>query len=201
MLAFLAASLASVPVWLAVSARVGKKRAWLVGMGSSAVAYLGSLPYLHPSFFPRSSEVRFAYLVLVAVALGFCSASGSVVGTSLQADVVSWDEATTGERKEGVYFAWWNFLTKTGSGVVTMVRLPHSWHACIHAKTSSGATMKPPCCRHVTVMCDRHATATPPPRHRHRHRHATATPPPRHHHAIAPSLRRSSRGCCRVTAT
>jgi GPH family glycoside/pentoside/hexuronide:cation symporter len=39
------------------------------------------------------------------------------VGPSLKADVVDWDEARTGERKEGSYFATWNFAQKGAAGV------------------------------------------------------------------------------------
>ena len=43
--------------------------------------------------------------------------SGAVVGPSLKADVIDWDEARTGERKEGSYFATWNFAQKAAGGI------------------------------------------------------------------------------------
>ena len=39
----------------------------------------------------------------------------------MKADVVDWDEAETGERKEGTYFAAWNFVQKSAGGVAIWV--------------------------------------------------------------------------------
>jgi GPH family glycoside/pentoside/hexuronide:cation symporter len=44
-----------------------------------------------------------------------------VIGPSLQADVVDWDELATGERKEGAYFAMRTFLFKTAFGVMVIL--------------------------------------------------------------------------------
>jgi len=41
---------------------------------------------------------------------------GTTVGHSLQADVIDDDEWSTGERKEGTYFAVWNFVRKGAVG-------------------------------------------------------------------------------------
>ena len=46
---------------------------------------------------------------------------GQVVGPSIQADVVDYDERATGERKEGIYFAAWAFVRKSAFGVATML--------------------------------------------------------------------------------
>jgi GPH family glycoside/pentoside/hexuronide:cation symporter len=40
-----------------------------------------------------------------------------VIGFSVQADIVDYDEHTTGERKEGIYFAAWNMARKAASGL------------------------------------------------------------------------------------
>ena len=36
---------------------------------------------------------------------------------SVKADVIDWDEARTGERKEGSYFAAWNLIDKLGGAL------------------------------------------------------------------------------------
>ena len=53
----------------------------------------------------------------MTVVFGTMSGCGSVVGPSLKADVVDWDEGRTGERKEGAYFATWNFAQKAAAGI------------------------------------------------------------------------------------
>jgi GPH family glycoside/pentoside/hexuronide:cation symporter len=42
---------------------------------------------------------------------------GAVVGPSIQADLIDWDELRTGERKEGAYFALWSFVRKGAFGI------------------------------------------------------------------------------------
>jgi GPH family glycoside/pentoside/hexuronide:cation symporter len=39
---------------------------------------------------------------------------------SIQADIIDYDELRTGERKEGAYFAVWNFVRKSAYGVAAM---------------------------------------------------------------------------------
>ena len=41
-----------------------------------------------------------------------------MMGPSIQADVIDWDEHATGERKEGAYFAAWNFVFKVANGLI-----------------------------------------------------------------------------------
>jgi Na+/melibiose symporter-like transporter len=57
-------------------------------------------------------------LGLVAGIGGGC---GQVVGPSIQADVIDYDEYRTGERKEGAYFAVWNFMRKSAYGIAAML--------------------------------------------------------------------------------
>ncbi len=44
-----------------------------------------------------------------------------MVAPSIQADVIDYDEYLTGERKEGAYFAAWNFVFKSATGVTIML--------------------------------------------------------------------------------
>ena len=43
------------------------------------------------------------------------------MGSSILADVVDYDEAHTGERKEGAYYSIYNFLHKGSAGVMAML--------------------------------------------------------------------------------
>ena len=40
------------------------------------------------------------------------------MGPSVQGDVIDYDEHLTGERKEGSYFAAWNFVYKSAAGIM-----------------------------------------------------------------------------------
>ena len=66
-------------------------------------------------FFPGEGDL--VAVAIISICFGMMNGCGSVVGPSLKADVVDWDEARTGERKEGSYFAAWNFVQKGAGGV------------------------------------------------------------------------------------
>lgn len=109
---FVVASVASVPVWVLVSKRIGKKATWLISMVMTGISF-GS------QFFVGENDVLLASVVFVAVGLSF-GASG-VMGPSILADVIDWDELQTGERKEGAYSAAWGFAFKAGAAIIVVV--------------------------------------------------------------------------------
>ena len=101
-----------VPFWVKVSGRFGKKRIW---MFSTFVAGLG----FGAMFLLQEGDV--VMISVLAAILGFNGSAGSVVAPSIQADVIDFDELETGERKEGAYFAAWNFVYKFGTGLTLML--------------------------------------------------------------------------------
>jgi GPH family glycoside/pentoside/hexuronide:cation symporter len=98
----------SIPVWIAVSRRFGKKRVWIWSLAVKTGLFA-------TIFFMGEGDL--VPLAILSVCFGLMNGCGSVVGPSLKADVVDWDEARTGERKEGSYFAAWNFVQKSAGGV------------------------------------------------------------------------------------
>jgi len=101
--------LLSVPLWVAVAQRLGKKRAWLIGMGVAVVGY-ALLFSIGPGDLPL--------MYLVVVLTGSASSCGNALGPAVQADVIDWDERATGERKEGTYYATFTFLSQSAAGVM-----------------------------------------------------------------------------------
>jgi GPH family glycoside/pentoside/hexuronide:cation symporter len=106
--AALCALMVSIPFWVGVARRVGKQRVWFL----SLLLKVGVLGW----FFTLQAG-DFALLIAGTLGFGALSGAGAVVGPSLKADVVDWDEARTGERKEGAYFATWNFAQKAAGGI------------------------------------------------------------------------------------
>ncbi|MEN8159908.1 MAG: MFS transporter [Myxococcota bacterium] len=102
----------SIPFWVSIARRAGKQRVWLVSL-LLKVAVLG--------WFFTLQTGDFGKLIAGTVLFGVLSGCGAVVGPSLKADVVDWDEARTGERKEGAYFATWNFAQKGAGGIAIWV--------------------------------------------------------------------------------
>jgi GPH family glycoside/pentoside/hexuronide:cation symporter len=110
--AHVTAQFIAIPIWTALSRLRGKKATWLVAIGVGMTGYAMIL-------FVGEGD-----LVLMAAAsmlTGTLHAASVVVGYSIVADVVDYDELRTGERKEGSYFAVYHFLYKSASGVMAMI--------------------------------------------------------------------------------
>ena len=109
---FVIPAIVFVPLWILLSRRFGKKRLWLFAMSALAFAFFGMF------FVGEGDFVLLATLGAIAGVGGGC---GQVVGPSIQADIIDWDEHRTGQRKEGVYFAVWNFVRKSSYGISAMI--------------------------------------------------------------------------------
>jgi GPH family glycoside/pentoside/hexuronide:cation symporter len=95
-----------VPLWIRYSRRIGKKRLWLFGMGCVAVGFAGQ-------FFLTAGNWMLVFGCVLLIGTG--TSISSVIGPSIQADIVDWDELQSGQRKEGAYAAVWNFIRKAGA--------------------------------------------------------------------------------------
>jgi GPH family glycoside/pentoside/hexuronide:cation symporter len=105
-------SLLSLPLWVALSKRIGKKGAWFAGLAVGITGYACL-------FFVGKGDL--AWMQMVVTMTGASSACGMVLGQSILADVIDADELETGERKEGAYYSAFTFLYKTSSGIMAMV--------------------------------------------------------------------------------
>jgi Na+/melibiose symporter-like transporter len=108
----LAAMAVSIPVWVRVSRRVGKQPTWLFSVTAKIFVF---------AWMFTLETGDFAQLLTTVALFGILTGSGAVVGPSLKADVIDWDEARTGERKEGSYFATWNFAQKAAGGIAIWI--------------------------------------------------------------------------------
>ncbi len=111
-LLYLVPSVFSVPLWLPLSRKVGKKRMWIFSMIVTGLGF-GSMFFLQ-----EGSDVLISVLAFIC---GLGAGSGAVVAPSIQADVIDYDEYQSGKRKEGAYFATWNFVFKSATGLTLMV--------------------------------------------------------------------------------
>jgi GPH family glycoside/pentoside/hexuronide:cation symporter len=111
-LCYMVPSIASVPLWIPISRRIGKKRLWIFAQALTAVSFGGM-------FFLQQGSV---WLISVLAAFaGVAAGAGGTVSPSIQADVIDFDEYNTGERKEGAYFSAWNFVFKSAFGITLML--------------------------------------------------------------------------------
>ena len=97
-----------IPLWIYLSKRVGKKALYMWGMAAMVPGYGGII-----------FGVGAGPLLVIALVTILASGIGisSVVIPSIKADIIDFDELQTGERKEGVYTAAWNFIRKASAGL------------------------------------------------------------------------------------
>ena len=105
---YMVASIVSVPLWLPLARRFGKKALWIFSMWLTTFAF-GMMWFLEAG--------SWLLISVLAVLGGLAGGCGASVGPSVQSDVIDYDEFVTHERKEGSYFAAWNFVFKAASGI------------------------------------------------------------------------------------
>jgi len=111
-LCYMVPSVASVPLWIPLSRRIGKKRLWLGAQLLTGFSFGGM-------FFLGHGDV---YLIsILATTAGIAAGAGGTIAPSIQADVIDYDEYRTGERKEGAYFSAWNLVFKLAYGFTLML--------------------------------------------------------------------------------
>ncbi len=98
----------SIPLWVLASRRFGKREVWMFAKLGLAVVLSANLMLGAGDMIP---------LILGTILIGSMAGCGAVVGPSIKADIIDWDEAQSGARREGAYFATWNFATK-GAGAL-----------------------------------------------------------------------------------
>ncbi|MCZ6711133.1 MAG: MFS transporter [Gammaproteobacteria bacterium] len=116
-LCYMVPSTFSVPMWIPLSRRFGKIRLWIFSMLLTGVSFgaMFALPFL------EGTTVKIAYISVLAAFAGLAAGCGGTVSPSIQGDVIDYDEYVTGERKEGSYFAAWNFVYKSAYGVMLLL--------------------------------------------------------------------------------
>jgi GPH family glycoside/pentoside/hexuronide:cation symporter len=101
-------NLSGIPFWIWFSSRIGKHRAWAVGLGLFSCFQLGYL-------FLGAGD--FYYMLPITAATGFLGGAFWVLPNSMKADVIDVDRLATGEDRAAWYFAVWSFTTKVGQSI------------------------------------------------------------------------------------
>ncbi|QZZ20683.1 MFS transporter [Leptothermofonsia sichuanensis E412] len=106
-------------MWSAVSARMGKKATYFMGMGVWILAQAGL-------FLLQPGQIGFMYVLAVLAGLGVSTAY--LIPWSMLPDVIELDELQTGQRREGVFYAFMVLLQKIGLAVgLFLVGLALEW--------------------------------------------------------------------------
>lgn len=92
-------------IWSAISARIGKKAVYYMGMSLWIIAQAGL-------FFLQPNQVGMMYVL--AVMAGFGVSTAYLIPWSMMPDVIELDELNTGQRREGIFYGFMVFLQKLG---------------------------------------------------------------------------------------
>ena len=108
----LVVAIASLPLWVKLSAKMGKARAFALGLGIQGTAML--LFALLPTGMP------WAVYALVVVA-GVGTATHFIFPWSMIPDVVEYDQLTTGQRRAGTFYGLWLLTQKVAAATGVML--------------------------------------------------------------------------------
>jgi GPH family glycoside/pentoside/hexuronide:cation symporter len=112
MLAYLIGSVASIPLWVRLSTKVGKNRAWSIALGLATVSYAITYSY---------HQGTWELWIVMAVLVGAANGCSMTIGLSLCADVIDADELETGRRREGAFMGVLKFTDKAAVGLAVFV--------------------------------------------------------------------------------
>ncbi len=102
------AAIAFVPLVVWLSRKLDKRRSFIVGSITWAVVLVGLSAI-------RADQVVLAYVL--AGLSGFGIATAYIVPWAMVPDIIEFDQAETGERREGSYYAFFSFFQKLATGI------------------------------------------------------------------------------------
>ncbi len=114
-LAYFLCGVLAIPVWLALSRRVGKHRAWCAAMIVACAAFV---------WVPLIPEGHVLPFLLVCVVTGAALGADLALPPAMQADVVDLDTLWTGQRRAGLFFALWSMATKLALALAVGLAFP-----------------------------------------------------------------------------
>jgi len=112
---YFACGVAGVPVAAFASKRIGKHRAWSLGMIAACIIF-APVPLL--------SEGDIAAFAVICAATGLLVGFDLAIPPAIQADVIDVDTAASGEQRSGVYFAAWSLATKLSLALAVGLAFP-----------------------------------------------------------------------------
>jgi len=122
-------------VWSSVSQRFGKRAVYFMGMSLWIIAQAGL-------FFIQPGETGLMYLL--AVMAGFGVSTAYLVPWSMIPDVIELDELKTGQRREGIFYAFMVLLQKIGlAGGLFLVGVALEWAGFMETVPGQTAPIQP----------------------------------------------------------
>jgi len=105
----LASAIVFIPIWVRLSRYLGKRGSYNVGMSIFAASVIAFFLFGH------TAGPRFAFIIMAIAGSGF--ATQYVMPFSIIPDIVEYDYAENGVRREGVFYGLWTFMSKIGQAL------------------------------------------------------------------------------------
>lgn len=115
LIAYFAAGAIGMPLWVYLSARIGKAPAWCVGMVVSIIGFVWA-------FTLGAGDVTPFMIICILSGLGL--GADLALPPSILADVIDDDDKRGLGRNEGAYFGLWNLVTKLNLALAAGIALP-----------------------------------------------------------------------------
>jgi GPH family glycoside/pentoside/hexuronide:cation symporter len=112
---YLLTGVVALPAWILLAKRFGKKQTWILSMLLNTGAFIGVF------FLGPGDTTAYALLVFLS---GLGMGATLALPSSLQADVIDYDELLTGQRREGHYIGVWAVARKAAAALGVGVALP-----------------------------------------------------------------------------
>jgi len=112
---YFGSGIAAVPLWLSLSRRMGKHRAWIAAMVWACAVFV---------WVPLLGAGDVWWFVAVCVLTGLSLGADLVLPSAMQADVVDLDTLESGTQRTGVYFALWGMATKLALALAVGLAFP-----------------------------------------------------------------------------
>jgi glycoside/pentoside/hexuronide:cation symporter, GPH family len=113
LLILLASAMLFIPVWVFISKKTGKKVCYAIGM--AIIAFISLVIF----FYGHILGINFAYLMMVFAGIGLSTTY--VIPWSIVPDTIEYDYVETGERREGIYYGIWTFVSKFGQALAGLL--------------------------------------------------------------------------------
>ncbi|MBI1179543.1 MAG: MFS transporter [Alphaproteobacteria bacterium] len=107
-------NLLGVPLWVWLSRRIGKHRAWIASFVLISVA----LP-----FYMLLGPGDFWWMVPVSIAAGTAAGAFAALPNSMKADVIDYDALRSGEDRAAIYFSVWSVVQKASVSLSSWLAL------------------------------------------------------------------------------
>ncbi len=115
LIVYLLVSLAGFPIWVWLGQKLNKKSTWILAILINSGSFLGVI-------FLGSGDLTIFVILTIISGLGY--AGTQMIPSSLQADVIDYDEELNGIRREGEFVGLWSIARKFSAALGASIAFP-----------------------------------------------------------------------------